>query len=885
MLGFDSALFAIAGLAAAAGPVVIHLFNRRRFRVVPWAAMDFLREALQRRRRVLHLRDLILLLLRMAALFTFGCALARPFLRGRLGLASGLLFAGLCLAAGLSAAAAAVWTEPRRQRPALAACAASILGLSGLFVWVGTHTPSAATRTTSRSPVHAIVVVDNSRSMGTASTAGSRLDRAKSRVEALLDALPADSRISLIALAGTVEPLPADPLRSKDDARRALHRVDVVDQTGALPPGLEAAAAACTAAADLPAKHVVVVSDLQAATWDDFDWQPWFARLPGLQLATVVEEPASNVWIADLNLEEGIAGIEAPSRITARLRADGPQADTTVQAVLSVDGVEVATQAVALTPGQTREVEFLHQFEVAGKPGRPQWSQVTLEVQAESHLADPLPRDNQRTLMVPVMASLPVIFVDQYGDQEDVHSHRIGETYALRHLLAPRLATDAASRRLIQVQHLRIEQLTEAVLETARLVVIAGIEAPQACVPLLREYVMQGGPLVLLAGGSFDPAQWQRDAWLEGQGILPCPVQPTLKGRLPDAASELHPFFVAADSCQHDYFVIRGDDPQVLSGLFGATPFFQSVVCDVSAETLDRWRSVETDRLTDDLRFLQDYREGQRASRLGAASAAMGRLDAENRYRQLEPAWWQWRTPLPLYDRNRTAADLVAAEFPQVLARFNDDRTPWVVQRRIGAGQVLMFASGVTSDWNLLRSSGAMFIFHRALHQLIEGTLPRRNYAMGERAALPLTAWTDQRFVMERPGGSRETIAVEALTAEVSGLLVRRPLIAGAYHITSESAAAAQGTVSLPVSETSAIHFTVQAEETESLPAVLSAAELRARLNRDIPVLDANEPLRVDGGRLGSQGLWRWSIGLALGTLICEMLVLAASNRNARGPQ
>ena len=44
----------LAALVAAAGPVLIHLLNRRRFRVVQWAAMDFLRQAVRRSRRILR---------------------------------------------------------------------------------------------------------------------------------------------------------------------------------------------------------------------------------------------------------------------------------------------------------------------------------------------------------------------------------------------------------------------------------------------------------------------------------------------------------------------------------------------------------------------------------------------------------------------------------------------------------------------------------------------------------------------------------------------------------------------------------------------------------------------------------------------------------------
>src|SRR5213595_2689988 len=71
--------FAIAGAIAAPGPIIVHLLNRRRYRVVDWAAMDFLREALQRSRRILQWRDMLLLALRVLCMLLFGLALAQPF--------------------------------------------------------------------------------------------------------------------------------------------------------------------------------------------------------------------------------------------------------------------------------------------------------------------------------------------------------------------------------------------------------------------------------------------------------------------------------------------------------------------------------------------------------------------------------------------------------------------------------------------------------------------------------------------------------------------------------------------------------------------------------------------------------------------------------------
>lgn len=67
------------GTLLVAAPIIIHLLNRRRFKVVDWAAMDFLLEADRRNRRRVRLENLIVLLLRCLAVLLLGLLLARPF--------------------------------------------------------------------------------------------------------------------------------------------------------------------------------------------------------------------------------------------------------------------------------------------------------------------------------------------------------------------------------------------------------------------------------------------------------------------------------------------------------------------------------------------------------------------------------------------------------------------------------------------------------------------------------------------------------------------------------------------------------------------------------------------------------------------------------------
>src|SRR5205807_555227 len=79
------ALFAIfetplATLAVAAGaaslPIIIHLLNRKRYRIVNWAAMRFLLAALKKNTRRMRLEQLLLLAIRTLILLLLVLAMA-----------------------------------------------------------------------------------------------------------------------------------------------------------------------------------------------------------------------------------------------------------------------------------------------------------------------------------------------------------------------------------------------------------------------------------------------------------------------------------------------------------------------------------------------------------------------------------------------------------------------------------------------------------------------------------------------------------------------------------------------------------------------------------------------------------------------------------------
>jgi hypothetical protein len=81
-LFFNSPLF-LWGLAAAPLPLVLHLINRTKSKRVPFTAIRFIEQSLSQQSIKYRLRELLLLLLRIAMLVLVALLLARPFVRSR----------------------------------------------------------------------------------------------------------------------------------------------------------------------------------------------------------------------------------------------------------------------------------------------------------------------------------------------------------------------------------------------------------------------------------------------------------------------------------------------------------------------------------------------------------------------------------------------------------------------------------------------------------------------------------------------------------------------------------------------------------------------------------------------------------------------------------
>ena len=106
-----------------------------------------------------------------------------------------------------------------------------------------------------------------------------------------------------------------------------------------------------------------------------------------------------------------------------------------------------------------------------------------------------------------------------------------------------------------------------------------------------------------------------------------------------------------------------------------------------------------------------------------------------------------------------------------MLAEFEyEGRSPYLVSRRIGRGEVIFAASGLASSWNTLATTNAVVMFDRILRSLTQATLPRRNFSALEKLAVPLPSEDHNlAVVLGRPGQSRpRSRSMSATSAPIS---------------------------------------------------------------------------------------------------------------------
>ncbi|MFW5693166.1 MAG: vWA domain-containing protein, partial [Thermoguttaceae bacterium] len=342
-------------LAAAAAPILIHLWMRRKYREAPWAAMEYLLAALRRQSRRLHFEQWLLLAVRTLLVVLVVLAVAEPYL----------------------------------ERP--------LLSLA----------PGGRT--------HRVLVLDGSFSMAYQPADQTRFDRAKELAREIVESAPAGDAFTLLLMTAPPQvvvgtpALAADKVAAEIEALRQPHTT--ADLPAAVPHIREVIATAQRESPRLTHHEVIFLTDLQRAAWAprlpkaaEGELQRQMVNLAEtatLVLIDVGQPSADNLAVADVRLltAPAIAGRTCRFQVAVKSFAAQPAGRQAVE--LLVDGRRVAQRHVDVPAGGEASVVFEHRFD---RPG-----DRAVEVRAEG---DALATDNRRYLAVPVRRSVSVLCIE-----------------------------------------------------------------------------------------------------------------------------------------------------------------------------------------------------------------------------------------------------------------------------------------------------------------------------------------------------------------------------------------------------------------------------------------------------------------------------------------
>lgn len=456
--------FALAGVLLAALPIIIHLLNRRRYKVVHWAAMDFLLRAMKRNRRRLKFESWLLLATRCCVLGLMGFALSRP------------------------------------------------LGCSD----------SAIARAGRRSGLH-VFVIDNSYSMSYPGRSGqTHFDAAKKWALQEIDSLDSGGESVAIITAGqpakAVLPEPTFDLQQAHEVvERLTPTFGATDLAGALRLAVELGRQKNRQ----PNKTVYLLTDSTRSAW--MGSHAAELKSLGRDLAAnyhVVLDDFStgrqwNSAVLDVSPQSGVLTTRAgfTSDFTATARSFGRSINVPLQ--WSVDGKLVPGSSSARLNAQTPpQVQSQIEFTTGGP------HVVTAAVAGQ----DPLKFDDSRSRIVNVLTDLKTLIVEGQHSAGPLGGSAAFLQLALD---PPSSATPNTSGShgdgFVLPEVISDLELGNRVLGDYRTVVLCNVaQMPATTANQLQAFVKNGGSLILFMGDAVDSENYNRQ--LLSRGLLPGPL-------------------------------------------------------------------------------------------------------------------------------------------------------------------------------------------------------------------------------------------------------------------------------------------------------------------------------------------------------------------------
>jgi len=463
--------FLFAGAAAVAAPIIIHLLNRRRFKRINWAAMDFLLEAQRLNRRRVKLEEIILLLLRCLAMILIGLMIARPSLDINV---SGLLKAG------------------QTER---------------------------------------VIVLDDSLSMATIGQQGSPINKASEILQKGIKSLSNNNSQDIFTVVRTTDPNKFAPNglplteSSITDLLDEFKNIKATDLRGDLHSALTTVAKSFDSEKASFAKVVYLFTDLRRMDWESSTKSGSDKGV--VQTLQGIAEKAAGCYVVDLGSEVEnnlfieevkplgkvlVSGVPADFEVLVRNLGKSDIEDVTVS--FSVRGsLPLKSKIPLIEAGAIGVAAFSYTFTDSSNES----FSVPVEISLDNEFSkseDALREDNVRYFPARVASGMRVLIVD--GDPSGIFGR--SESFYLSNALSP--GGPAISG--VDVTVLDDADFDSSNLSQYEVIFIANLyRITEERAVGLNEWVKNGGGLVLLLGDQIDEDVYNDVLYKNGSGLLP----------------------------------------------------------------------------------------------------------------------------------------------------------------------------------------------------------------------------------------------------------------------------------------------------------------------------------------------------------------------------
>lgn len=359
-----------------------------------------------------------------------------------------------------------------------------------------------------------VIILDNSASMGQSDGVKTRFDQAKGMIDDTISRLAPESSSAFYLVSDRVKAVIPKPTKDLFIVRRSVDQANLTDGGSDLYPAIKMAVDTLKAS---PGQHreIFVVTDSQMSAWKQLgkirDLQEQNKKDIAMHFLIVGDKGEDNLAVSALQLGGTVAAVNQPLRCAVTVSNWGRTAVDKIPVKLAVDDAAPQDEGMIdhIEPGASKIITLVARIR---EPG---YHSITATIPG-----DRLPADNQRSTALLVLDQIRALVIEGTSNPDPVSR----DGFFLSHALVP-VSADLVDQYYVKVVMGKTNDLESSALNQNEVIFLNNVAqlTPRGA-QNLKQYVNQGGALVIFTGPTTDPNYYNGDP--DFSALLPAKLGP-----------------------------------------------------------------------------------------------------------------------------------------------------------------------------------------------------------------------------------------------------------------------------------------------------------------------------------------------------------------------